>query len=200
MRRKQIARRGQPRLRLGRLAGGGERHQAAEDETGSRVDPPCQHQRLVAGLHAATAAAGVALDQHLELTGCVREGSGQPLDGGRAVGGDGEDDTVVQRSQPVELLPADDVVGEKDVGQAGIGHHLGLADLLAGNAVGARLDLPFGKEGQLVGLDMGPEPRAGRVGGLLGAGDVALDAVEVDQNGGRVDLIDGSGGGGHGFT
>ncbi len=83
------------------------------------------------------------------------------------------------------LLLADQIVADQDVVDPGFRHHLGLADLLAGDALGAGRDLHLRQQRALVGLDMRPVGDAGGVAGHLDAGDVALDAVHVDDSAGR---------------
>ena len=84
----------------------------------------------------------------------------------------------------------------------GVGHHLGLAEFLAGDAPGAGLDLHGGDHRALVGLDMRPVGDACGIAGRLDAGDVALDPVHVDDGGGRAVFTGDSGGEGcgHDFT
>ncbi len=60
-----------------------------------------------------------------------------------------------QRRQPLGLGIAEDVVGEQDVvGDAGLGHDLDLAELLARDADRAGLHLQRGERWDLVGLDV----------------------------------------------
>ncbi len=86
-----------------------------------------------------------------------------------------------------------------DVADAGLRHHCGLAEFLAGDAFGAGGDLKFRQQRTLVGLDVRPIGDAGGIAGGLDPRDVALDAVHVDDSGGRAifagDL--GGEGGGH---
>ena len=91
----------------------------------------------------------------------------------------------MQPGQPRHLLPADQIVGNQDVVDAGLRHHLGFADFLAGDALGAGLDLHLGEQWALVRLDMRTVGDAGCVAGGLDARDVALDLVHVDDGAGR---------------
>ena len=81
---------------------------------------------------------------------------------------------------------------------AGVGHHLGLAEFLAGDAPGAGGDLKFCQQRALVGLDMRPVGDAGRIAGGLNPRDVALDPVHVDDGGGRAVFAGDFGGEGSG--
>jgi hypothetical protein len=55
----------------------------------------------------------------------------------------------VQRGEAGELRGPEDVVGQEDVGETAVGHRLGLADLLAGDADGAELHLSRASCGSL---------------------------------------------------
>ena len=66
-----------------------------------------------------------------------------------------------------------------------VGHDLGFADLLAGDALGAGRDLHLRQHRALVRLDVRPVGDAGGVAGRLDARDVALDLVHVDDGAGR---------------
>ena len=83
----------------------------------------------------------------------------------------------------------------------GFRHHLGLAELLAGDALRAGRDLHLRQQRALVGLDMRPVGDAGRIAGHLDPRDVALDAVHVDHGAGRAVFTGdfGGEGGGHVF-
>ena len=71
----------------------------------------------------------------------------------------------LEPAEAAELLLAEDIVADQDVVDAAIGHHLGLAELLAGDAARAGLDLEAGEFGRFMRLDM----RA--VGDALGIAD-----------------------------
>ena len=91
----------------------------------------------------------------------------------------------------VELGRAEQVVGQQDVVDAVVRHDLGLAQLLAGDADRAQRHLAVREFGDLVRLDVRAQPQAVLVGIGLGPAEVGLDAVEVDQDGGRVEIVDG---------
>jgi hypothetical protein len=96
-----------------------------------------------------------------------------------------------QVGQPAELSSPDDRVGDRDVGQPRVGHHLGLAELLTGDPHRARLHLPDRELGDLVALDVRPkrdlaistEPRH-RL-------DVRSHPVEIDDEGRGIDVVQG---------
>src|SRR6185437_9374638 len=83
------------------------------------------------------------------------------------------------------LFLAQKIVRDQDVVDPGVCHDLGLAELLAGDALRASGDLQLCEQRALVGLDMRPVGDAGCVTGRLDTGDVALDPVHVDDGAGR---------------
>src|SRR5690606_37949034 len=87
-----------------------------------------------------------------------------------------------------QLGGADNIVGQENLGDAGIGEDFGLAQLLHGDAHGAQFHGAFGEAGQFVGLDMGAELDGVAVGIGLYAGQIGLDAVKVDQDGGGIEF------------
>ena len=109
---------------------------------------------------------------------------------------DGEAGAAGQGHQAGELGAAQQVEGQEDVAEAGIGHDLGLAQLLAGDADGAELDLAAGELRDLVGLDVRAELQPVRVGISLRAAEIGLDPVEVDEHGRGVEVVDDPGHGG----
>ena len=85
-----------------------------------------------------------------------------------------------ERSQPSELLLAQDVVGQEDICEPGIRHRLGLAELLAGDPDCAEFDLTAREPRKLVGLDMRAQFEPVGVGVGLRACKIGLDAGEID--------------------
>ena len=83
------------------------------------------------------------------------------------------------------ILPPKQVVADQNVVEPAIRHHLGLAELLAGDALGAGIALQARQQRALVGLDVRAIEHAGGVARRLDAGNVALDAGHVDDHGGR---------------
>ena len=163
-----------------------------EDEAGELqpfggCDHPGEFDGFAGRLDAGALAAAVALDQDAEGPtgdGCRLR---QPGNGDRIVGGDGDGSGRGKRAEARELLVAEDVVGDQDVVQPAIGHHLGLAELLAGDAACAGALLHRRDLRVLVRLDMRPRRDAGGVAHRLHARDVVLDDVEIDhQAGGAV--------------
>ena len=93
---------------------------------------------------------------------------------------------VEHAQQPPDLLRADHLGGDQEIAHAGGGHHLGLADLGHADADGAGRHLAQRDLRALVRLGVGAELLAGglHVGGHLP--DIALEAIEVEQQrGGR---------------
>ena len=87
-----------------------------------------------------------------------------------------------------------------------IGHHLGLAELLAGDAARAGCDLEPGEFGRFMRLDMRAVGDALGIAHRLEAGDIGLHPIEIDDDGrraigaGDLGLQGLLGGSGHGST
>ena len=113
---------------------------------------------------------------------------GQARDHDRVVGRHSDFHLGQQPAEAGHLLLAEEVVGDQDVVLAALGHDLGLAELLAGDAAGARIALHGGDDRALVGLDVRPVGDAGRIAQGLHPRDVALDHVEIDHDGRRPEL------------
>ena len=143
---------------------------------------------------------GVAFDHDRQRAAGSGGGLRQARDHGRIVGGDRHVGLGLQRGEAGHLLLADQIVADQDVVDPGFRHHLGLADLLAGDALGAGRDLHLRQQRALVGLDMRPVGDAGRIAGHLDPRDVALDAVHVDHGAGRAVFTGDLGGEGRGHA
>ena len=93
-----------------------------------------------------------------------------------------------QRHEPFDLALTDDLVAYQDIRDTGMHQCFCLADLLAADSHGASGHLLAGDRGALVSLRVRPESRA-RVRNPAGHGvEVALEGVEVDQQGWGVDI------------
>ena len=163
-------------------------HEAGERQARTRGDVAGEGDGLGRCHHAGTLAAGVAFHHHVEIAAGDGCGTRQPGDDDGIVGGNRDFRPGEQRAEAADLLLAENVVGDQDVVEPGIGHHLGLADFLAGDAAGAGVALHGGDHGALVGLDVRPVGDARGVAQRLDTGDVALHHVEVDDHGGRAEL------------
>ena len=172
-------------LRLGPAGLGRVEHEAREDSPLEAAISRASAIGFGRGFDAGAFAAGVAFDHDRERPAGSRRGLRQACDHDRIVGGDRHVRLGLQRAEPRHLLVADQIVADQDVVDAGLGHHLGLAEFLAGDALGAGRDLQLCQHRALVGLDMRPVGDAGRIAGGLHARDVALDAVHVDHGNGR---------------
>jgi len=97
---------------------------------------------------------------------------------------------VSERHQPLQLLPADDLVGDEHVLDPTIDHRLGLADLLNAHADGAELHLLQRDDRAFVGLGVRPhlDPAAGDPFGQTA--QIALERIEIDHQGGGVDIVE----------
>ena len=95
-----------------------------------------------------------------------------------------------ERRKPLGLGGADEREREQDVADPGGLHHLGLAELLAGDPDRAGAELHVRDRGQLVRLDVRPEGETVLVAVALHPRDVALDGVQVDGRNRRVERRD----------
>ena len=136
--------------------------------------------------------AHVELDQQRRPRAVAPERGRQPLGGGDAVDGDRQLDAVGgDARQPVALLGAERRVVHEDARRAGLVEDLRLAGLGDGQAAGAELDLAHADLGRLVRLGVRPELDAVLVGVRLQAAQVGVQAVEVDDGDGRLDVRQG---------
>ena len=121
-----------------------------------------QPQHLVAGKLAAAVHAGVELDHGFRM-GAERDGRFVEL-AGLDLAIDRQDQSGLggQCGRAARLDRTDDLVRHHDVADAAGGHHLGFAQLGAGDADGARRELQMGDRRGLVGLAMRPPVRPAR--------------------------------------
>ena len=96
-----------------------------------------------------------------------------------------------ERREARELGGADDLVGDEHVADARGDERLRLADFLAADAGGPALDLQLGDRGALVRLRVRAQRDARAVRRVRHQVEVALEGVEVDDERGRVDVVDG---------
>ena len=90
---------------------------------------------------AAALSARVAFDQHRQLEPSAGHGGRQAFDHILRVRHDLHIGPTGEGHEAVELGLADKIVGQQNIGDASIDHDLGLAELLAIDALGAELDL-----------------------------------------------------------
>ncbi len=93
--------------------------------------------------------------------------------------------------EPPQFLAPDDLVRDEHVRDPALDHRLGLADLLHAHADGAERDLLQRDDRAFVGLGMRPRPDTGAGDALGQAAQIALERVEIDDEGGGVDLVEG---------
>ena len=184
---------GGPRLRLGlgeERDGAGPRRireEAAEAEPVAARDLSRQRGRCLGRPDADAAEPRVALDENSDLARtrrCVRETREQPL----VVDAHGNVDAPGEHRQPFELRLARQVVRDQDVVDPGVGHHLRLAELLAGDAARAEGHLPARDLDGLVRLDVRAVREPDCVAVRLPPREVAIQPIDVDDEGRRVDL------------
>ena len=128
----------------------------------------------------------VAVDEHTKRPGGPGR-SGEPREQPRVVHADGQLRPFVQAGEPGELRRSEDVHRHEHVVDAGPDHRLGLEQRLAGDADGAELDLPLRDLDALVRLHVRPVAQADPVALSLPAGEIALEPVEIDDRGRRLD-------------
>jgi hypothetical protein len=90
--------------------------------------------------------------------------------------------------KPSDLVRADHIECQQHVGNARGGHHLGLAQLLHGNASRTQFKLRQCKRNQLVRLDVGTVGDAKRIAMRLPAQQISLDHGEIDDRHGRFQI------------
>src|SRR5690606_1755696 len=95
-----------------------------------------------------------------------------------------------ERGEPRDLRRADHLVADQHVADPALDERLGLGHLLAAHAHGAGSELPPRDLGALVGLGMGPDPDVAALERCLQGFDIALEGVELEDQRGRIDLVE----------
>ena len=122
-------------------------HQAAKFQPRVVADDPCQRDRLFRCFNAGAFLPGVAFDKDTDRTFGGLPGFGIGGKRNRIVSADFQRYVPLKGRQPPGPCGADDVGGNQDILDPGLGHHFGLAELLAGDPDGARIELPPRKDG-----------------------------------------------------
>ena len=133
--------------------------------------------------------ARIALDQHQQLKPSAGHCARQTFHCFLRVRDDLEIGPSSQRDQTVELGLTDEVVGQEDVGDAGVDHDLRFAELLTIDAFRAELDLELSKFRDLVSLDMWAKVQSMTVEVGLTAPEIVLHRVEIDHRARRVQVL-----------
>ncbi len=120
--------------------------------------------------------------------GRIGEGRGETIHAFGTVGDRADAHAGVERGEALQFGGTDDVEGQQQIVEAGIGHDFGLAQLLHRDADGAEFDLTAREAGQLVGLDVGAEAQSRRIGEGLRGRKIGLDLIEVDEDGGGIEF------------
>ena len=180
-----LARRPQPRAALGHRRIG---HEPGEAETIEAGHDLSEVDGLLGRLDAGAPEARVALDQEIHLQALPCEHARERRRGRSGVADDAHRHATGERREPLRLGGADEREAEQDVVEAGVGHHLGLTQLLACDPVRAGIDLEPCEARQLVRLDVRPERERVLVAVALHAGDVPPDGVEVDGQHRRLEV------------
>jgi len=170
---------------------------AAQREPGRADDGLRDRHRRRARRDAAAIRADIDLDQYGDADPCGARRSPDAGDGGNVVGQHGHGGLLRHRGEPRELRSADDLVCDEHVAHAGGDERFRLADLLAADADGAALELRERDLRALVRLAVRTQRDSSPVHCVGHQVEVALERVEVDDEGGRVygvDRIAGPGG------
>ena len=93
-----------------------------------------------------------------------------------------------ERHEASDLAPAHDLVAHQHVGHPGLHQRLRLAHLLAAHPHRAEGHLPARDDRALVGLGVRANPHPGGRDVVRHRVEVALEGVEIDEQGGRVDV------------
>ena len=155
--------------------------EAGEAERGGPVDLAGQRGGVARRRDAEAAVAGVALDEHAQFLPGPRGRLGEAGQDALVVHSHGHRHAFEQPREPRELGLADHVRRHEEVVEAGVGHCLGLAERLAGEARRAELQLTARDLGALVRLHVRAAREAELVAARLPAGEVPLHPVEVDD-------------------
>ena len=164
--------------------------QPLEAEPAGVADEAREAGRLGPGRHAAAALTDVDLDQHVEADARGLGGGGEVGNVVGVVGHDTDARELGGIDQAPQLGAADDLGGDEDVGDAGGGHDLGLAELGATNSTRAGVELHLGQRRRLVRLGVRPIGDAGLGRKIPHARDVALQRVGVDHQHRRIEVLD----------
>ena len=123
-----------------RVVGRRVREEAGEPQPPASRDGAGEQRRPLRRCDARASEARVAVDEDAELARPSHR-RGQPAEQRLVVHAHRHRRPSRERTETLELLGADDVVRHEDVRDAGVGHHLGLAELLARDARGAEREL-----------------------------------------------------------
>ena len=163
-------------------------HQAHEVQAGGGINLLRQDQGGFTRQDAAAVHADLDLNDDAKGDAAGDGGLGQLAHVTRVVHGNGDSSPASEIAESRDLDGADDLVGDQHVANAAVHHGFGLADLGAGDAGRAGLDLHEGDTRRFVVLDVGPYVHAGAVQVTLHDLDVAPYQVEVDHGRRRVDV------------
>ena len=175
--------RGDPCERIGRfgvIPVSGVAQQTEKPEAGAGGNLACRRQRIRGvRIDAASMEPHVHFDQHVEVASSAVHHV-RPLPGDvETVHDNREPHAILERQYPVRVHGVGGV-GQPDVLDAGVGEHLGLAQLGAAHADRARVDLQARDGGALVGLRVRPQADAGAGRARLHRADVGLEPRAID--------------------
>jgi hypothetical protein len=154
-------------------------------------DLPREGERRLARLDAAAVAAHVDLDIDRQRDPGLARRLVERADLARIVGAYADAGDMCERGEAPQFLMSDHLVRDQHVGDPAPNHRLGLADLLHAHADGAERDLFQRDDRAFVGLGVRARPDAGAGDAVGQAAQIALERVEIDDEGGGVDLVEG---------
>ena len=165
--------------------------QSTKGEVRRLRDLPRERERRLARLDAAAVAAHVDLDIDRQRDPGLTSRLVERADLARIVGAHADAGDMCERGEAPQFLASDNLVGDEHVRDPALDHRLGLADLLNAHADRAERNLLQRDDRAFVGLGVRPRPDI-RAGDAVGqAAQIALERVEIDDECGSVDLVEG---------
>ena len=164
--------------------------QAAEAQPAAAGDPLRERGHGRARRDAAAVHADVDLDQRGQAQACVLGRRFERRDAGLGVDADRRRADAAERRKTRELAGAGDLVADENVADAAPGQDLRFRHLLHALADGAARHLEMGDDRRLVGLRVRAKLDASLARERRHEVEIFLERVEVDEKGGRVDLVD----------
>ncbi len=135
----------------------------------------------------------IDLDEQLRTQAAPIESSCEPFGRGDTVDGDGQLDTRGgDLGEPFPLLGAERRIVDEDPLRTRFLEYLCLAGLRNGETVRAELELPTPDLRRLVRFRVRPQLDSVRVDVRLHAPEIHVEAVEVDDGHGRLDIVEGA--------
>ncbi len=146
-----------------------------------------RHGRRVSGYATASHA---HIDLQIDIQPDIRlaRGGGQVGDIRCIIGADPDCRLACQPCQTLQLAWSDNLVADQHVADAAMHQHLCFRHLLTALAHCAETDLGQRHVHRLVGLRVGAQANARRIGQVLHLPQIAFERVEIDQQGRRINV------------